>query len=645
MAIDSKLPPEIESHLNDFYQSAYSDEEDDLMIEKQQQFAELQYSEKVLYAVGGMKAVSTVVDAKTDRMIAFAELKRDQESTENIGRFLREGRITAALEHPNIVPVYDVGLKADGLPYFTMKFLQGETLKKVLRELLKANPAYMKKYPLNSLLEIFMKICEAVSFSHSCGVLHLDIKPENIMLGKYGEVYLCDWGIAKVMTDHENLTTGVATLDADLLNDITLSGVVKGTPGFMAPEQVDHEFGSKDVQTDIYALGALLYNILSLRKPFDGKPATEILELTVSNETFSKSFMSKWDVPDALKAICFKAADTDKQNRYNSVEALITDMRAYQSGFLTKAEETSFLKAFMLYFKRHKFLGVGLVLGLLGFVLMTTVISYLREGSSARERSLVEESERKVEILKQAAKSRFESYEQSIERLNSLLKGERQRLIALKVKYEPVTVSINFTNGGPGFYSSKSNRAGLVERGYWFNHAGRWDNGVEKVEFLKDSDGVETEISFDIQDDARIGGAKTVQYLEFNTDRALFNNVMMESWTDFYGVAGITFSNLHSFAAEYDVIVYSWRPDKSYKAKISINGKVFYVNVDDVPSSHFVKSTAGSLEALESCERSTNYVVFESLKEDSFELKVEKISDKWAAVAGIQIVQKAPPCK
>lgn len=645
MAIDSKLPPEIESHLNDFYQSAYSDEEDDLMIEKQQQFAESQYSEKVLYAVGGMKAVSTVVDAKTDRMIAFAELKRDQESTENIGRFLREGRITAALEHPNIVPVYDVGLKADGLPYFTMKFLQGETLKKVLRELLKANPVYMKKYPLNSLLEIFMKICEAVSFSHSCGVLHLDIKPENIMLGKYGEVYLCDWGIAKVMTDHENLTTGVATLDADLLNDITLSGVVKGTPGFMAPEQVDHEFGSKDVQTDIYALGALLYNILSLRKPFDGKPATEILELTVSNETFSKSFMSKWDVPDALKAICFKAADTDKQNRYNSVEALITDMRAYQSGFLTKAEETSFLKAFMLYFKRHKFLGVGLVLGLLGFVLMTTVISYLREGSSARERSLVEESERKVEILKQAAKSRFESYEQSIERLNSLLKGERQQLIALKVKYEPVTVSINFTNGGPGFYSSKSNRAGLVERGYWFNHAGRWDNGVEKVEFLKDSDGVETEISFDIQDDARIGGAKTVQYLEFNTDRALFNNVMMESWTDFYGVAGITFSNLHSFAAEYDVIVYSWRPDKSYKAKISINGKVFYVNVDDVPSSHFVKSMAGSLEALESCERSTNYVVFESLKEDSFELKVEKISDKWAAVAGIQIVQKAPPCK
>lgn len=645
MTMDSQLPPEIESHLNDFYQSAYSESEEELILERQQSISESQYSEKELYAVGGMKAVSTVVDAKTDRAIAFAELKEDQQSKENIGRFLREARITAALEHPNIVPVYDVGVKDDGLPYFTMKFLQGETLKKVLRELLKANPAYVHKYPLNSLLEIFMKICEAVSFAHSCGVLHLDVKPENIMIGKYGEVYLCDWGIAKVMADYENLNTGVATLDADVLNDITLSGIVKGTPGFMAPEQVDKEFGKKDVQTDIYALGALLYNILSLRKPFAGKSATQVLELTVSTETFSKKFMSKWDIPEALKAICFKAASSQKHKRYDLVEDLISDMRSYQSGFVTKAEETSFFKEFMLYFKRHKFLGLGIIVGLLVVILMVTIINSVKEGSSARERVMVAESEKNVERLKTAAKSRFRKYEYSIDKLNELLKEEKHRVAEMKVKYEPVTISINFTDGGQGFYSSKSNRAGMLERGCWTTHAGRWEKGTEKVEYLKDCDGVETEVSFDIQNDAKIGGASTGLYLGFNNEKARFNNVMMENWTDFFGTAAIKFSGLESFASKYDVIVYSWRPDKTYKNKISIGDKTFFVGVKDKPSSNFTKSSATSLEELDSNEKSTNYVIFESLKNDSFELKIEKISAKWAAISGIQIVQRALPRK
>ena len=643
MTIDSQLPPEIESHLNDFYQSAYSESEEELILETQPSLSESQYSVKELYAVGGMKAVSTVVDAKTDRTIAFAELKEDQESKENIGRFLREARITAALEHPNIVPVYDVGIKDDGLPYFTMKFLQGETLKKVLRELLKANPTYVNKYPLNSLLEIFMKICEAVSFSHSCGVLHLDIKPENIMIGKYGEVYLCDWGIARVMTDHENLSTGVATLDADVLNDITLSGMVKGTPGFMAPEQVDKEFGKKDVQTDIYALGALLYNILSLRKPFSGKSAAQILELTISSETFSKKFMSKWDIPEALKAICFKAANSQKSQRYGSVEDLISDMRSYQSGFVTKAEDTSFVKEFMLYFKRHKFLGLGIIVGLLSIMLMLTIISYVKEGSSARERVVVEESEKSVEKLKTAAKARFAQYKRSIDELNNSLRQEKLRVAELKVKYEPVTISINFTDGGYGFYSSQNNKAGVLARGHWLTHAGRWKKGTEKVEYLKNSDGVETEVSFDIQGDAEIGGASTSLYLGHNNKKARFNNVMMENWTDFFGVAGIKFSGLSSFASEYDVIVYSWRPDKTYKNKISIGDKTFFVGVKEKPASSFIKSSAKSLEELESYEKSTNYVIFESLNDDSFELKIEKISDKWAAISGIQIIQRQLP--
>ncbi len=643
MTTDSQLPPEVELHLNDSYQMAYSEEEDDLILEKQQNFSESQYSDKELYAVGGMKMVSTVLDAKTDRTIAFAELKEGVDSKENVGRFLREARITAALEHPNIVPVYDVGVKDDGLPYFTMKFLQGETLKKVLRELLKSNPVYVKKYPLNSLLEVFMKICEAVAFAHSCGVLHLDIKPENIMIGKYGEVYLCDWGIAKIVTNHENLHTGVATLDADVLNDITLSGVVKGTSGFMAPEQVDDSFGKKDVQTDVYSLGALFYNILSLRQPFSGKSAQEVLELTVSKETFSNRFMSNWDVTDALKAICFKAASTVKSNRYGSVEELIADIRFYQSGFATKAEDTNFRKEFFLYFKRHKFLGFGILFFVLSFILMFVVVSHLSEERSVNEKLIVEENEKTVEKIKSAAKSRFARYERSIDKLTDLLKDEKLKLAEFKLKYEPVAISINFTDGGAGFYASKSNRAGVYERGYWMTHAGRWESGISTIEYLRNSDGVETEVAFQIAEGARIGGAHGSDFLELNNDKARFNNVMMENWTDFYGTASIKFSGLSSFASEYDVIVYSSRPNKGYRAKFSIEDRHLFVNVEERPSSSFVRSSARSLEELSENEASTNYVVFESLKGDSLELKIENISNHWAAISGIQIVQKQLP--
>lgn len=275
------LSENLQDKLQSFYHDSPADDHPSVILSELVSL-DSRFSDKVNHAKGGMKQVYKVNDLRTKRPVALAALRDDSdESNENIGRFLREARITAALEHPNIVPIYDIGLDEDGKPFFTMKFLKDQSLQKILKELTKQNPVYTKKYTFTVLLDIFMKICDAVAFAHSCKIIHLDLKPENIMIGDYGEVYVCDWGLAKLLGTVDDDTTGTINLDPTELNTYTLSGIIKGTPGFMAPEQIDSQFGEKDYRTDIYALGALLYSLLTFRQPFYGLSNEMILDQTL----------------------------------------------------------------------------------------------------------------------------------------------------------------------------------------------------------------------------------------------------------------------------------------------------------------------------------------------------------------------------
>ena len=210
---------------------------------------------------GGMKVVIQVKDRDTTRNIAMAMLPDAQSRPkQDILRFIEEARITASLEHPNIVPVHDIGVDDYGSPYFTMKLIRGENLAAVLRKLHDRNPAYLERYTLDKLLRVFVKVCNGVAFAHSKGVLHLDLKPENIQLGDYGEVILMDWGLAKLVSLPEKDAPDKPEDDPlpQYSAGRTGDGIRKGTPGYMAPEQAAGKNSLKSFRTDIYALGAIL---------------------------------------------------------------------------------------------------------------------------------------------------------------------------------------------------------------------------------------------------------------------------------------------------------------------------------------------------------------------------------------------------
>ncbi|NQZ59961.1 MAG: serine/threonine protein kinase, partial [Lentisphaeraceae bacterium] len=210
-----------------------------------EQLGELEenYSDEELIARGGMKSISRVFCASTHRYVAKATLN-EVSKIELRDAFIREARLTALLDHPNIIKIYEIGLSKKGEPFFTMELKTGSNLSQFLAE----------QHSKIELLGIFIKICDAISYSHSRRVLHLDLKPENIQVGSFGEVVVCDWGLGKIITNMDrNDKAAEVQFDADILNHCTLYGEAKGTPGYMAPEQLlGHE---KSEQTDIYALG------------------------------------------------------------------------------------------------------------------------------------------------------------------------------------------------------------------------------------------------------------------------------------------------------------------------------------------------------------------------------------------------------
>lgn len=287
---------------------------------------------------GGMKSVLRTHDRSTEREVAMAVMRDSSLQWKKIARFVREARITAALEHPNIVPVYDIGLDEDNKPYFTMKLLGGETLESILQRIHAGQADYLAQYPLNSLLRIFQGVCHAVAFAHARGVIHLDLKPSNIQVGDFGEVLVLDWGLAKVFDKDPTLHPQRLGLDAGL-QVIPAEGTVSGTPGFMSPEQARGENTSLDERTDIFALGAILFTILNCRN--------------APEKSAEGTRRENRRLPVALEAVVTKAMSDLPANRYQTVEELALDVQAYVDGFATKAQQAGVLTLLWLLIKRH----------------------------------------------------------------------------------------------------------------------------------------------------------------------------------------------------------------------------------------------------------------------------------------------------
>ena len=314
---------------------------------------------------GGMKGVLLVHDRDTDREMAMAIMPdfRDRKSSE-LARFAGEAYLTAKLEHPNIVPVYDIGIDESGSPFFTMKYLRGFSLETLLQRLRKGNSKETKEYTLQRLLLIFHRICNAVGFAHTRGVCHFDLKPANVNVSDFGETFVIDWGLAR---------------ETDVAGGVTAEQVgVRGTPGFMPPEQFDTRTGLPlDARSDIFALGAILYSILALSAPCSGMSMEETMRRCASGTIPKPSDIAPdfWHVPESLEAVVRKAMAPHPQNRYPNVQALKDDILAYSAGFATKAEHASTLKKSKLFINRHFLLIVIFIL--LGIILWQCIGKFL----------------------------------------------------------------------------------------------------------------------------------------------------------------------------------------------------------------------------------------------------------------------------
>ncbi|MCM8530172.1 MAG: protein kinase, partial [Lentisphaeraceae bacterium] len=224
--------------MSDFFDEALSISSDEALNQSvllnELQACSDRYAEMTVYKTGGSKVIHEAHDKMTDRRVAVATLKENPDITQ-IDSFIREARLNALLQHPNIIPVYDMGVNGKQ-PFFSMKFIAGNTLADIVEGLNNKDPEFEQKYPLTDLVDIFLNICNGMSYAHSQGILHLDLKPENIRVDKFGDVLICDWGLAAVIDGHDKVSDYFGSLENYSLNKIdlknpTIDGFIKGTPG------------------------------------------------------------------------------------------------------------------------------------------------------------------------------------------------------------------------------------------------------------------------------------------------------------------------------------------------------------------------------------------------------------------------------
>lgn len=300
------------------------------------------YAAHHLLGEGGMGEVRSCTDMHIGREVAMKSMRAAQINRSDLRhRFLREARIQGQLEHPAIVPVYDLGFHEEGALYFTMRRVRGETLEGLIGKLRAGDPKALAEYPQRKLLAAFSRVCLAVHFAHTKGVVHRDLKPANIMFGDFGEVYVLDWGVAKLLSkDAPPLSQGpnleVSHLDLTEVNAAkTASGAIIGTPGYMAPEQILGQSGEVNAQTDVFALGAMLFECITHEPMFATGETPEVLSRTLKGEgrSATKRFPDKL-VPEAIDAVCQRATSPYPEKRYASARHISEEIEAYLSGDL-----------------------------------------------------------------------------------------------------------------------------------------------------------------------------------------------------------------------------------------------------------------------------------------------------------------------
>jgi serine/threonine-protein kinase len=289
---------------------------------------------------GGMGEVRLGKDQRIGRHVAVKLIRADSAKRPRLrARFLFEAKMQGQLEHPSIVPVYDLGVRPDGSEYFTMRRVRGRTLHEILKALRAGDRGVAAAFTRRRLLAAFQSVCLAIEFAHQRGVVHRDIKPANIMLGEFGEVIVLDWGLAKlreIKPDQPETYTAMpdrAALDEMRSIDTTAVGEVLGSPGYMSPEQAVDSQGV-GTATDIFALGAILFEIMTLHHLIPGETSQMVAANTRLGE-FDAHIAKRFpdlEVPPELEAACVRATDMDPRRRHERARDLAEQVEAYLEG-------------------------------------------------------------------------------------------------------------------------------------------------------------------------------------------------------------------------------------------------------------------------------------------------------------------------
>ncbi len=279
---------------------------------------------------GGMGEVLLSQDHRIGRAVAVKVAHPDVDVDEALRRFVREARIQGQLDHPAVVPVYDLGVRADGAIFFTMKRVRGVTLDAALTGLRRGDGDADHRFTRRRLLTAFIVVCQAVELAHARGVIHRDLKPTNIMLGDYGEVYVLDWGVAKLASDPD-LSASFVRPPSDDAGDLTMTGTSLGTPGFMPPEQAAGQ--PVDVRADVFALGATLFEILTWQPLIPRSTADEMIAATMAGADARASLRCpERMVPPELEHACVLATAARLDERTPTVAALRAAVEAFLDG-------------------------------------------------------------------------------------------------------------------------------------------------------------------------------------------------------------------------------------------------------------------------------------------------------------------------
>ena len=295
------------------------------------------YTDFAPLSKGGGGQLRSCRDSNLGRTVVMKTLPPHLANHEYLrARFLREARVTAQLQHPNTIPVYEIGHDNEGRLYFTMKKVEGETLRDILEKQIAGDPYAIHTYNLDRMLGVLIQVCNALSYAHAHGVVHRDVKPENVQIGSFGEVMLLDWGVAKVWAmDDENEP------DRQLVEheELTSAGQRPGTPLYMSPEQV-RGGGQIDARTDIYSIGVVLYEILTLKEPHRGERVNETFEMILKESTIPPEQRTpNRYIPTLLSKITLKAMAKNPNDRFPSMQKMIEALREFRGRAIQSLSE------------------------------------------------------------------------------------------------------------------------------------------------------------------------------------------------------------------------------------------------------------------------------------------------------------------